>query len=344
MAQSRLYKSANRYKKRLAQLEEKALADMNRAYSASMASTLNEINKLEIKISKLIDTGTDLPSIYNDMQDFFDARLNEIENKIKKFSVNAEEITTESQKSAVKIGNDYAKDNIEASMGKPPKGFEFNINLLDSAAMEEFVGFASNGSPLNDLFASIYSNYGTDITNIISTGIGEGKNPLYIAREIRKATNMPLFRANTIARTENHRAARASTVAAYKQNTDLISGYVRLATGDSRTCAACYALHGTVYELNQILPTHPNCRCVIVPKTKTWAEITGDNTIPEASDKIPSAEQLFGRLSEKDKKRVLGPERYNLWKEGKPLDTFVSIKNDEEWGPTTIIKPLRDLR
>ena len=344
MAQSRLYKSANRYKKRLAQLEETALNQMNRAYSASMASTLNDINKLEIKISKLIDTGTDLPSIYNDLIDFFDARLNAIENKIKEFSVNAEEITTESQKSAVKIGNDYAKDNIEAAMGKPPKGYEYNINVLDSAAMEEFVGFASNGSPLNDLFTNIYTNYGTDITNIISTGIGEGKNPLYISREIRKVTNMPLFRANTIARTENHRAARASTVAAYKQNTSLISGYIRLATGDSRTCAACFALHGTVYELNQILPTHPNCRCVIVPKTKTWAEITGDNTIPEISDKIPTADQLFNRLSDKDKKRVLGPERYNLYKEGKPLDVFVGIKQDAEWGPTTIIKPLRDIR
>jgi hypothetical protein len=344
MAQSRLYKSANRYKKRLAQLEEKALADMNRAYSASMASTLNEINKLEIKISKLIDNGMDLPSIYNDMKDFFDNRLSAIEKKLKDFSINAEEITTESQKSAVKIGNDYAQDNIKASLGKPPKGYEYNINLLDSASMEEFIGFASNGSPLNDLFTTIHSTYGTDITNIISNGIVAGKNPLFIAREIRTATNMPLYRANTIARTENHRAARASTVSAYKQNPDLINGYIRLATGDSRTCAACFALHGTIYELNQILPTHPNCRCVIVPKTKTWAEITGDNTIEETSDKIPSAAQLFNRLSEKDKKRVLGPERYSLWKEGKPLDAFVGIKHDADWGPTTVIKPLRDIR
>lgn len=341
---ARLYTVANRYKKRLRLLEDKALKEMTRAYTASLSPVLNELNRLEIQINKMIADGRPDVEIYNEMKGFYEARLNAIEQKIEKFNNDAIDITKDLQKQSVKIGTDYSKDNIEASLGKAPKGFEYNINVIDAGAMEEFVGFASNGSPLNELFNKIVVDYGTDITNTLSNGILQGQNPLKIAREIRRQTMMPMYRANTIARTESLRAARAATVENYKQNTNLISGYVRLATGDARTCPACYALHGTVYELNQILPTHPNCRCVIVPKTKTWAEITGDNTIEDVSDKIPSAEQLFNRLSEKDKKRVLGPERYNLWKEGKPLDTFVGIKQDAEWGPTTVIKPLRDIR
>jgi SPP1 gp7 family putative phage head morphogenesis protein len=325
-------------------LEEKAMKQMQRAYTASFSSVLNELNRLEIQINKMIADGKPDLEIYQEMQSFYEKKLNAIENKIEAFNKDAIEITKDLQKDSVKVGTDYSKDNLQAALGKPPAGFTYEINVIDAGAMEQFVGFSSNGSPLNDLFQKIVVDYGADITNTLSDGILQGQNPLKIAREIKKYTGMPLYRANTIARTESHRAARAATIDNYGKNTDLISGYVRLATGDSRTCPACFALHGTVYELNQILPTHPNCRCIIVPKTKTWAEITGDDTIEDVSDKIPSAAQLFDRLSEKDKKRVLGPERYNLWKEGKPLDTFVGIKQDADWGPTTIIKPLRDIR
>ena len=341
---ARLYTVANRYKKRLRALEEKAMKQMSRAYTASFSSVLNELNRLEIQINKMIADGKPDIEIYEEMKSVYEKKLNAIENKIEAFNKDAIEITKDLQKDSVKVGTDYSKDNLQAALGKPPAGFTYEINVIDAGAMEQFVGFSSNGSPLNDLFQKIVVDYGADITNTLSNGILQGQNPLKIAREIKKYTGMPLYRANTIARTESHRAARAATIDNYGKNTDLISGYVRLATGDARTCPACFALHGTVYELNQILPTHPNCRCIIVPKTKTWAEITGDNTIEEVSDKIPSAAQLFDRLSEKDKKRVLGPERYNLWKEGKPLDTFVGIKQDADWGPTTIIKPLRDIR
>lgn len=341
---ARLYTVANRYKKRLRALEEKAMKQMERAYIASFSSVLNELNRLDIQINKMIADGKPDVEIYREMQDFYEKKLNAIENKIETFNKDAIDITKDLQQQSVKVGTDYSKDNLQAALGKPPAGFTYEINVIDAGAMEQFVGFSSNGSPLNDLFQKIVVDYGNDITNTLSNGILQGQNPSKIAREIKKLTGMPLYRANTIARTESHRAARAATVENYSKNTDLISGYVRLATGDARTCPACFALHGTVYKLNQILPTHPNCRCIIVPKTKTWAEITGDNTIEEVSDKIPSAAQLFDRLSEKDKKRVLGPERYNLWKEGKPLDTFVAIKQDADWGPTTIIKPLRDIR
>lgn len=341
---ARLYTVANRYKKRLRMLEDKALKEMSRAYTASFSSVLNELNRLEIQINKMIADGKPDVEIYNELQSFYEAKLNAIEKKIEAFNKDAIDITEDLQKSSVKVGTEYSKDNLEASLGKPPAGFTYNINLIDAGAMEEFVGFASNGSPLRDLFDKIVVDYGTDITNTLSNGILQGQNPLKIAREIKKQTMMPLYRANTIARTESLRAARAATVQNYNKNTDLISGYVRLATGDARTCPACFALHGTVYELNQILPTHPNCRCVIVPKTKTWAEITGDNTIEETSDKIPTANDLFNKLSDKQKKRVLGPERYNLYKDGMPLESFVSVKQDADWGPTTYIKPLRDIR
>ena len=211
--------------------------------------------------------------------------------------------------------------------------------------MERFVGFSTNGTPLSDLFNKIAIDYGANIRDTISTGILLGQNPRKIARQIRIDTGMPLYRAETIARTESQRAARAATVDNYNENTNLIKGYIRLATADSRTCAACFALHGTVYKLEKLMPTHPNCRCIIVPQTKSWAEITGDDSLEDESDKIPTADELFNKLSEKDKIRVLGPGRYELMKQQNlTLKDFMSINNNSEWGPTTVIKPIRDLR
>jgi len=45
---ARLYTVAKRYKKRLRLLEDKALKEMQRAYTASLCPVLNEVNRIEI--------------------------------------------------------------------------------------------------------------------------------------------------------------------------------------------------------------------------------------------------------------------------------------------------------
>lgn len=341
----KLFRNANKFRKRLFNLEEQARKEIARAYSASLATVLNDINKLDRQIVRMIENGESDTQIYAEIKAWYESRANEIEQKIIDFGGNAREIIEIKQKEAAKIGNLYAKDNIKASLGTVPNDYNLQIISLDDGAMERFVGFSSNGSSLSDLFDKIVIDYGTSIRETISTGILLGQNPIKIARQIRVDTGMPKYRAETIARTETQRAARASTIDNYSENKELITGYVRLATGDARTCPACYALHGTEYKLDKIMPTHPNCRCILIPKTKTWAEITGDDSIEEEFDKIPTADQLFNKLSEKDKIRVLGPTRYKLMKEQNlSLKDFMSINNNSDWGPTTTIKPIRDLR
>lgn len=344
MSNSRLFRAAKKYRERLNKAEEKALKEMKRAYTASLSSTLNDLNKLEIQINKMIENGSSDFEMYDELKNWYEKRINDITDKINQFSKSAIEITKINQEEAVIIGNDYAVENLNAALGKPPVPIDINIISLDTNALEQFVGLSSDGSPLQDLFDSITTTYGNDIKDIISNGILTGKNPKSIAREIKISTGMPRYRAETIARTESHRAARAASIQNYSKNSSLTNGYIRICSGDSRTCPACFALHKTEYSLNKIMPTHPNCRCIVIPKVKTWAELTGDPTIPEVSDKIPTAEQLFNKLSDKDKRIVLGPERYKLYLEGTGLKEMIGTKEDDNWGPTTRIKPLRDLR
>lgn len=325
--------------------EEEALKQIRRAYSANMTATLNELNRIEILINNMILRGDSDFVIYKELESDILDKLDKIEKRIKKFSNDSDEIVQDLQKKTARSGNLYARDNIEASLGKSPvPEFKININVLDDDALEQFVGFASNGSPLRELFDTLAIDYKIDVEEYLQVGILNGENPRKIARKIRDKSFIPLHRAETIARTESVRAARAATVENYNNNLTLIKQYQRICSADRRTCPACWALHGQVYELNQIMPSHPNCRCIIIPVTASWGEITGDPTFDEESDKIETKEELFSKLPDKQKREVLGPDRYRLWADGMPLDNFASVTINPDWGPTTRITPLKDLR
>lgn len=344
MSISKLLKAARQYRRRLIEAEDEAIKKINVAYSRALSSSLNELNKLESQIAKMEKDGADNIEIYRELEVYYRDSIDQIKNKINKFSTDADEIVTDLQGQTVQYGNLYAVDNLRARLGRPPVDFTLNINSLDEDALEQFVGLASDGSPLRDLFDTLSEDYGIDVEEYLQVGILQGQNPNLIARKIKEKTYMPLYRAQTIARTESLRAARAATIENYNNNSTLVTKYQRICTADIRTCPACWALHGQEYELNQEMPSHPNCRCVIVPVTPSWAEITGDPSIEDdESDKIPTRDDLFNKLSDKQKLAVLGPDRYELWKQGTSFDDFVTIDINPDWGPTTSITPLREL-
>jgi SPP1 gp7 family putative phage head morphogenesis protein len=149
-------------------------------------------------------------------------------------------------------------------------------------------------------------------------------------------------RMESIARTEMNRASREATRRTYAENGDVLNGYIRLATNSTRTCAACWALSGTKHATSDIMPSHPQCRCVMVPDTKSLAEITGDDSIPDERPQIPYGPDLFATLSEADQIEVLGPGRFEQYKAGAPLSSFVHATTDSRWGPTVTVAPLTE--
>ena len=52
-----------------------------------------------------------------------------------------------------------------------------------------------------------------------------------------------------------------------------VTQVIWLATADERTCPFCVAKNGNVYRLSEVvIPTHPQCRCTVVPYRKTWED------------------------------------------------------------------------
>ena len=95
------------------------------------------------------------------------------------------------------------------------------------------------------------------------------------------------------------------------------------------------------YIANNII-SH-NCRCVMVPATMSWAEITGDSSIPDTRPAVATPERILAGLSDADKVAIMGPQRYAMYKDGKPLADFVQVVPNQDWGPNTRVRPLREL-
>src|SRR5690606_5660854 len=104
----------------------------------------------------------------------------------------------------------------------------------------------------------------------------------------------------------------------------LVTAWIWHAAVSERTCAACWALHGQEFPLEEKMGAHPACRCTMVPKTKTWREmgyqIDGDEVVPQGED-------LFAQQSESTQRAVLGNKNYERYQRGEvKLSDFVAFK------------------
>lgn len=174
-----------------------------------------------------------------------------------------------------------------------------------------------------------------------------GENPRTVARRIIKATedqfNGGLARALNISRTEfldaNRRAARLASM----QNAEILTGWVWMATLDSRTCPSCLANHGTFHPVDKFGPDdHQQGRCARVDKTKTWKELGFD--IEEAADQFPDAREWYDGLTEDTQVRIMGPTRQRLLDEGKiGWDDLSTNRPSSAWRDSQGVTPVKDL-
>jgi SPP1 gp7 family putative phage head morphogenesis protein len=270
--------------------------------------------------------------------------IDELGRNLKKFSVEGTQITIDGQTEAAILANDATQSLVEAAAGKKPANVSIGTSWtnLPDEQLQAFVGFAGDGSPLAELFNKIPQVTTDAMQMALVQGISLGEGPRTVARRVRKAADIGRQRAETIARTEMIRASREAQRQLYTQN-PAVQGYRRQATQDARVCLACLALSGTLQATDTIMPSHPNCRCVMIPATMSWAEITGDDSIPDTRPEVATPDRILAGLTDAEKIAIMGPARFELYKNGKPLLDMVQVKQDKDWGPTTRVLPLKDI-
>jgi SPP1 gp7 family putative phage head morphogenesis protein len=317
---------------------------MQRAYRAATKASIDELDALEGRIQERLDNGEEPSDTILWMRQRIIDNIAQLGQNLKKFSIEGAQITADGQRESAILANEATLSMAEAAAGKKPAAVEVSMpwTTLPDEQLQAFVGMAGNGSPLGELFAKIPQVTEDAMLSALASGISLGEGPRTVARRVRKVAEIGRHRAETIARTEMIRSAREAQRMLYQQN-PAVQSYRRVATQDARVCLACLALSGTVHTTDEIMPSHPNCRCVMVPVTLTWAEITGDPNIPDTSPPVVTPEVILAGLSDEDKLKIMGARRLQAYKDGLPLQDMVQVKQNADWGPTTSILPLSQL-
>ena len=339
-----LYEVAEVYRQRMLRREASIVKEIRDTYMDSMSDVLARLSAVTKAIEdELVSEGV-LISDRLDLLQMYQERLQSLAEqmsaKVTEYGIDAAKRATDAQRSGLQLALDMQTDPIRPGMGLPSNVSISSVwNAVDEQGVEFALGFAADGSPLGDLYATI----GPDMSKRVASAVAQGFHPYKLAKILSDTyTVLAPARAETIARTEMIRAAREGTRAAMLANQDIIKGYQRVCAGDQRVCVVCWALHGQTWPLDKPVASHPNCRCTIIPILLSYEELTGNpGGLP--SPMAPDREELFAQLTEQEQVEVLGPMRYRLWQAGLPLEKMGRVRQDTQWGPVAQTIPVREL-
>ena len=252
--------------------------------------------------------------------------LTQVRGEIERYESYAERTIIQMQTEAGQLGLDSASTALRVAM----RG---NFQMLPSQPFEFMTGVCADGKPLFSLLQerALFPDAVDGMTQALLDGLAFGESPRKVARRMAGGLSAGLNKALTIARTEQIRAYREATRARYAQAG--IKKYRRHVALQDRTCLACLSLDGTVQDTEEIVASHPNCRCYTTPEIDGLDLRGGDG------------QAWFERQDEATQKKIMGATRWKMWKEGQVgWGDFAKIKDDPVWGPTIGLKPVRDLK
>lgn len=253
-----------------------------------------------------------------------------IASEVRKFAESATALVVEAQGTGLEAGLEHSLVQIRNAVSAVTVAGAFGTPNID--ALRELIGVLADGSPVARLLSSYGKEAGRLATTILLRGLGKGENPRKVARELHVRMQMPLRRAQMVARTELLRAYRSASLAIYRKNDDVVRGWIWLSAANERTCPVCWAMHGTFHPLSERFASHVACRCTQVPAVR-------------GAPPIMQGSELFSELGEDAQKSVLGPTKYQAYREGRlALPDLVAKGRNATWGNYRREKTLKELR
>ncbi len=343
-----LYEEAQKFRDQLLTGDRRTAAVMVRSYSTAYQAIDREIDRIRLRIYDLREKGVEKERFASLL--YQEKRVQALQDKtlaeISRFAQRSDIIVGGAVGEAVIAGSTDAKRLMQTTLpegisvapatidGEPVSAFSPEEVGLRTGALEQLTGVIQPGQPVASIFQSLGPEASKSATDALISGLALGKNPNEIAAMMRQALGGNLTRALTIARTETLRAYREASRAEYLANDDVVDGWIWVSAASGRTCASCWAQHGSEHPLDEVMATHPRCRCSMAPKTKTWQEL-GFGRTPESVN-IPSGSSLFAKLSPEDQRSILGPGKFAAYRGKKiALSDLVARRQSPVWGPST---------
>lgn len=204
--------------------------------------------------------------------------------------------------------------------------------IVTPSAVDILTGYLTEDGALYGRIELWAGNSTDAVVKSILEGVGLGRNPKVIGRNIYKALNLSSTDAIRTTRTVQLYSYREATRANYIANSDIIKGWIWYTALDDRTCMSCLNMHGTLHELTEQLNDHFNGRCCMIP-------------FPYGTSVIKfTGQEYFDGLDEKTRETMMGKGKYKAYKDG--LFTFDKLTRelpDPVYGLMRSETPLKDL-
>ncbi len=337
MAEPKVVTLAGEFRQQLIAGEQAAAREMARRWLPVEAALEAEIAGLAEQLAAQRQAGEPVSEARLFRLERYHRLLAQTQAQISRYGRWAAEQIDRGQQTAAGQGLAHAVELMGASLeyfGQNP-AVALSFTRLGIEATENIAALARAGQPLNRLLEAAYPLSASGITQKLIEGVALGINPREVTRRImREGLAQGLNHILLVSRDQHLRAYREATRQQY-QHSRVVYGYRRLAAKQpGRTCLACIALDGTIYDTGELMALHPQDRCAMLPLLRGLAEIP-----------LTQGEAYFKTLEPAVQRDWMGPERYELWRRGAvPFRRLVKIVENETWGPSAQVRPVSELR
>jgi SPP1 gp7 family putative phage head morphogenesis protein len=337
-----VYDTAEQFRTRLARLELDTVGQVLDQWQNYKATVSDQLDAIEGKLNAALADGTDPGDLYR-IRQRLEAHFEQVYGIIDEYAARVDDIVFDGMQTAGQDAARAAEQLASLQLGDQAATAGLSFDRLPKEAVEQLIGQMHDG-PLADLIGSLAGDVTQGWKDTMAQGLAQGLNPRDVARRIVAQVDVPRWRALTIARTETLRAYRETTRASIQRNQAVMQGWRWSAALDARTCAVCWAMHGTLHATDQVMGTHPNCRCAMVPATKSFADLGIAGVADGPNLQLTPGPQLFARQPVNVQMSVLGPAKHRLYQDGAlSLEDLVGERLDRRWGATRFERSLADV-
>jgi len=323
-----IHQIANQFRNALLARDTLAARELSRSYLLAARRIRQQILQLGQRIEAAKALGETISPSWLYQQQRLATILRQVQNEVIGFAGTANGTIEQIQREAIAMGLDHAETLF--TLGTNGTSLSGGFAKLPAQAASDLVGFAADGSPLSDLLAKLAPGAADAVKQALFSGIVRGSGAEVMAREVFDSLGGNMARSLLIARTETLRAYREASQRFYENNTDVISGWTWVASVSLRTCAACWAMNGSVHSVDEQFSSHPGCRCTTVPNTPL-------------STPIKAGPAQFAALPEAQQEKILGPLKFEAYKSGRiTLQDLVGAITNKGWGMSLYERSLKD--
>lgn len=319
-------------------------------YSGSqLKQMLPYLNRVKKQTAAQLATG--------DLTDFSRKRLDRLYKEIDGISVQVLSAMGKKLEGNLKSFSSYEADFAARMMTASTK-FEFDVpakNQIHAAVFSDPLFLNEKGINISSALDEFSQKKSQQIITSIQDGVIAGRTNAQMVRDISAVVDTVIKQQlQALVRTVVGHTSAVSSEQVYKENEDILDGFIWSATLDNRTTDICMALDGQFFKYSDPSapqkPMHFGCRSNRVPVVKKEYSIRGavegltrPAKGPDGPEQnVPSRSTYSEWLKTQPasfQDEILGPTKGILFREGGlKLDKFV----DRDYQPLTIDKWLHE--